>query len=451
MNKNKFLRIALSTYIFFTPISAISQGSEGVKGITMQALPNAVAIEWQAPGNMGVAYYKVYYSKQSILENNGRFDDAESTTNDMPSFVLMDLNNRGYKTGDQIYVSVAAVDPDGNETDPTEEANTSVIVPSSPITGQQPHAAGSALEMQNAIALSDTEIKIQFSDDVMLPQNANQSFTVTKEGSNDSILIVDAMAEGSTVILITLPMEPLVRYTVVASINVANMDGDSINPQKSSAMFVGREGPADAPPPEPPASSSASSGGPTVVEPSLPASSSSSSESSMASVPSDSSSSVSSVASVPPVSSASSASSASSQPIPKPPTVEPEQDTTAPEDPTNLTLKKILQADGLYTVTATWKESADSDDDLKNYNLYESKNRGRKFIGPTALAALATSVKLTDVPPGTLTVKLTAYDETGNESEGIEEEIVLPETGGAALLLSLAGAGVYATRRKKRH
>jgi hypothetical protein len=141
------------------------------------------------------------------------------------------------------------------------------------------------------------------------------------------------------------------------------------------------------------------------------------------------------------------------EPLPLPPAPvplpTPQADTTPPVDARNLMLTHTPQNDGNYTVRASWGASPDATKDLASYNLYESKTRGRTFVGPTALKATVTSTTIANVPPGPLTVKLTTMDRAGNESQGIEETIVLTETGpGLVLLMSGMGAWVIARRRR---
>jgi hypothetical protein len=130
-------------------------------------------------------------------------------------------------------------------------------------------------------------------------------------------------------------------------------------------------------------------------------------------------------------------------PLPLPPVV-PRADTVPPEDPTGLMLAKSLSRDQRsYIVKMSWQPSANTTGDLQNYNLYESGDRGANFLGPVTVAATILSATLTDVPPGTLTVKVTAKDRSGNESKGVVKTILLPDTGpGLAFILSLLGAGL---------
>jgi hypothetical protein len=309
MRKTKTIASAAIALTFLSiPGTLAQEATDGVTGITLQAVPNAVAIDWQAPSNVRTGHYTVYYSKQSILQNNGRFDGKESTFGDETSLVLLDLKNRGFTDGETMYVTVTATDASGKENSTfAEEQNARVRVPGT-TTVQPPHES--------------------------------------------------------------------------------------------------------APPPETTTSTSAE-------------------------VP------------LPPQGGLA---GAGELPVPQLLEVPPEiSDRTPPEPPSDLLLTKARERDGLYRVEVSWEESLNTAGDLQSYNVYESGDLGKTFLGPTAVRATVLSTTIVHVPPGTLTVKLTAMDRMGNESEGIEETIILPETGPAlTLLLSVVGAGVWTARRRKK-
>jgi len=275
------------------------------------------------------------------------------------------------------------------------------------LTGSSVSAQATSVGLTNAVSEGATNVRLQFSGSIAEPiGHPAAHFSIEEEGTGKLINVLAMEIEGNDVILRTLPMTARSKYTVTVTNTITASDGSPLDSSKLEAVFAarGQEEP--------------------VAEPSV-----------VAPAPAP----VSTPASTPVIAPA---------PIPvSEPT--PVPDTTPPEDAGNLVLTKTLQSDGNYTVKASWEESLNSAEDLKSYNVYESDNNGISFVGPTALRATVTSTTIANVPPGSLTVKLTAMDETGNESGGIMKTIILPETGGAALLLSAAGACLYAIRKRR--
>lgn len=419
MHKHK--RRLISTMIAFGMLFPGAAAQEGmiVTGIELQAAPNAVGVRWQKPASGSPSRYKIYYAKESILQNNGRFLDAEETVNDQTSIALLDLQNRGFHAGDTMVVTVTAIDAEGNEHRAFgEEKSIAVILPA----GETTHAAAS-LALENAIAEGETTIRLVFTAPVATPEGHPSSHFTIEDESGNAIYVLGFLVEGNALLLRTSPMTVRSRYTVTVLPTVKGADGSPIDPSKNSASFVARPSGAESEVPVLPASSSASSPAtaePTPLQPIEVPASSSSAESSVSSVPMP-----------------------EPQPIPVP-------DTTPPEDATNLVLRRILQPDGKYTVKATWEKSIDTAKDLASYKLYESDDKGATFAGPTVILGTVVSSAIANIPPGTFTLKVTAIDGTGNESRGIMETIILPETGASTLLLSAAGAAVVSARRIRR-
>jgi hypothetical protein len=400
----KYIHTSIIGLVSFGILLIPSTLAQGITGITLQSAPNAVSVEWHAARAMTVDHYKVYYSRQSILQNNGRFDATEDTIGDETNLVILDLKNRGFVHGDTMYVTVAAVDTDGNERQElSEEAHTTVQVP-----GVTVHRSA-GIGMINAVAESATSVRLSFSNPVKLPNGHPASFfTIEEEGTGILVNVLSAEQMGNTILLKTTPMNARSRYAVTAGDTLTSADGSAIDAAKRSAVFVAR-GEAT----------------PQVTKPIQPT----------PAVPAPTPE-----VTVPPI----------PELISAPDTVIQEMDITPPEDAKNLALTRELQSNGMYTVYASWSSSINSAGDLTAYHVYESDDRGQTFVGPTALVATVTSTTIANIPPGTLTLKLTAVDNKGNESKGIEKIIILPETGPALLLLlSGVGAGVLTMRRKR--
>ena len=388
------ITVALTLILFSSLIPTAF--AQNVTGIDLQPVPNAVNIRWQAPAGITVDHYKIYYAKQSILENNGRYDGSEETIGNQTSLALMDLANRGFMSGDKIYVTVTAVDESGYENLSFGEEGRATVQ----IAG---HMAASFV-LEHAIADNQATIRLLFSSPVAEPEGLpSDHFEITDEDGN-SVEVMHVTASDRVLVLHTTPMAVRKLHTVTVLATIKSQEDEAVDQSKNSAIFAARPSQEDtAPPPviAPP---------PTQPQPE------------------------------PAIS-----------PLPEPtPISEPIEDVTPPEDASNLTLEKELQSDGRYKVHARWRGSANTAGDLSAYHLYESSNEGDSFVGPTALLGTIISTTIANIPPGTFTLKVAAVDETGNESTGIMETIILPETGAATVLLSLGGAALFALQRNRR-
>jgi len=407
------LRIA-ATFIAFTtmlPLAA-AQGGIVVTGIELQAAPNAMGIRWQAPTG-AVDRYKVYFSKESILENNGRYLGAEETIGNQTSMALLDLANRGFSAGDTAYVTITAIDATGMEYRAFgEEKSAAVIVTQGLPSANVSHNAAN-LAVENAVAENESAIRLVFTAPVAaLEGHPATHFAIAGEDGS-AVSVLSAEIIGNALLLQTTPMVVRTRYTITTLGTVKGADGSSIDPANNSATFVARP-------------SGEEENGATLPTP-LPTTTT-------APVPTP-----------------------ESMPLPLPtptplPVTEPvpTPDTTPPEDAQKLTLQRIVQNDGNYTVKAEWGGSKNTAKDLAAYHLYESPDRGYSFVGPTVLLGTVMSSTIANIPPGTFTLKVTAVDQTGNESKGVMETIILPQTGAATLFLSGLGAAAIAARRTRK-
>ena len=123
------------------------------------------------------------------------------------------------------------------------------------------------------------------------------------------------------------------------------------------------------------------------------------------------------------------------------------QDITPPEDATNF-MAALL---GKVGVHLTWTGSINSAKDLKNYMLYIHKDGDAYDKGKLVdMKKSAFDVKSL-VPGATYFFKLTAKDKVGNESQGIETQFTLPETGPELIFLFAGslGAGKFFSGKKK--
>jgi len=127
-------------------------------------------------------------------------------------------------------------------------------------------------------------------------------------------------------------------------------------------------------------------------------------------------------------------------------------DLIAPEDVTNL----LATITNESTVVLAWDHSVDSEGDLVEYFVYQSIDGGLSF--GEAMEFLVSElgdvaeVEIDGLTPGeTYTFKVSAVDENGNISDGMMTTVTLPESGPGVMAmgaLSLLGAGFVARRKR---
>ena len=124
-------------------------------------------------------------------------------------------------------------------------------------------------------------------------------------------------------------------------------------------------------------------------------------------------------------------------------------DLIAPEDITNL----LATISGEDSILLSWTASLNTAGDLAKYLVYQSMDGGTSFEDAVNVDADSVEYAADGLTAGeTYTFKVTAVDESGNESEGVLVTATLPESGPELLVLgalSLLGAGAWNRRKKQ--
>lgn len=124
------------------------------------------------------------------------------------------------------------------------------------------------------------------------------------------------------------------------------------------------------------------------------------------------------------------------------------QDTTPPEDVTNLVAKAVQS----MTAKLSWTKSKNSAGDLLEYIVYRSLD-GKKYGQLTSLTKENTAFEAKELEPGYHYYKITAKDTNGNESKGKTVTVRLTETGPEVGLLALVSIGfgrVFGRKKQKK-
>jgi len=127
-------------------------------------------------------------------------------------------------------------------------------------------------------------------------------------------------------------------------------------------------------------------------------------------------------------------------------------DTTiaAPKDVASFLATKILEAEK-YNINLTWKVPAENVGKTVEQLLYKSLDKGNEYSKEASLEPAVESYEMKGLEAGEYWFKLTQKDATGAESAGTIVKVVLAKTGPGVVGLVLASAvlGRFVTKKKK--
>lgn len=347
-----------------------------------------VRVSWNAVDADNIERYKVYYSTETILGNNGLYDDFEVTQGPVTSLTIARPNS-----AKQFYFAVIAVTTDGEES----EFFTQEAVARFDGTVQQPVQTSSAPAVQQPISSMPAvqqpvssepfpEPPFEEGDAVRLVRADPESstgvlviftspITVTTEGAPQGLRIVDAQGNqlqitritisGDHVIIYTMPQKRGVVYRVEFSEPFKGVNGKPLDQTDRNALFTGHETGID------PGTMTSPTGQMREVNPMFP------------------------------------------------------------PDVQNLKFTPYTQNDGLYTLIVEWQVD-NSPGDLAYYLIYQTRDGGKTFAGPSVLPIDIRGVQLQGVTPGEYGIAVQTINMYGYVSQGVFQNVFLsPLTGGA--------------------
>ncbi len=425
------LRASIFLLILSLPLSveAIAPGAPSRIKIT-DVKAGQIQLEWTAPADKNISYYRVYYSRASILGSGGKYDDFEITPTNSTSFTLT-----GYPEGSKLYIGVLAVNESGEESPFfTEEAIINLTKPGSTSSVSSAAASASAAssssvgtaepqKLLSAKVLSSTGILLTFSLPVSLAQDEAKKAFEIDDGSGALLALRQLVIKDNTIIIKTAPQLKEHPYTLDVSTVVKGKSPMGVivdlDMSTASVNFMG------------------DANGAEPFKPSLIPTSSSSKQSSSSAESSEDSSSA-------PVSSSSSSSV---------------QGTTLSEV-ANLRLQAQRGANGLYTVIATWTHT-NNPATVSGFQLQQTRDRGASYAAMQFAAATVQSVRFSSVPAGDFGLLVKVRGTDGTVTKGIIQSVALPmdkptgpltDSGPSilALLVAAGGTGGALLMRKKK-
>ncbi|MBL4694348.1 fibronectin type III domain-containing protein [Candidatus Gracilibacteria bacterium] len=216
-----FALLSLSFTAFAAEDVVDDESPTKVENLATTPLNGAIDLTWDAAtDNVAVDGYQVHYGKTRVEQKGETYDSTEDV-GDVLNFTVSGLEN------DEIYYfSVIAYDLAGNES--SAWSNEESAIPSDELGDAEDNDSP---QVSEAEALNKFEVKITFSEEVVMPaEDAQEAFAI--EDENFEALVVSA-AEfdeddemNKTVILTTNEQIEGVNYTLTVGIDIEDKAGN---------------------------------------------------------------------------------------------------------------------------------------------------------------------------------------------------------------------------------
>lgn len=444
----------------------------------LQVLPGdgEVTLTWDAAtDDQGVQGYNVYTGLKSVETNGGTYTLGSSDAGDTTTYVVDHLTN-----GVTYYFAVMAYDAEGNES--AEYSSEVEATPKVAETGDFTDPT-----VNHVSAVSNTLVEVVFSEAVTLPTDAASSFTLeASDGSAIEILDAYLSEDPTTVYVVTDTQIAGAMYTITASATITDKSNNPISSGTSdNGVFAGsslektdnvvdttvdtstddefkvQEVDASATneliltftqnvlSADPSSFTIQEAEDATSTIEVLAVSISSDNSAQVTLVTEDMDAGYDYVLTLDGVLDEDGATlSLDNETVEFTAKTVDLADVIAPEDITDFISSIVDET----SVALSWTGSADTAGDLAKYLVYQSADGGITFGDAVTVAYDTTSYDVNGLTPGaTYTFKVTAVDDSGNESDGVMTTVTLPEAGPELLLLvPLALAGAAVVRRRKR-
>ncbi len=210
-----FPRLLLVLAGLCLPLTALAAAPDAVTNLKAEQKNDVIHITWDAPENAeDIAFYRVYFSRESILDNNGAYDDFAATSDKATEFDLTD-----FPTGEALYIAILAVNSAGEEMDTfTDEVRAG-------LSGAAPAPASSApsipaqptqrlQQLVEVQRVSATELVLTFSAPVELDRAQAANALRVIDDADKPLALARLAIDGATVTVTTAPQAPGTAYTV---------------------------------------------------------------------------------------------------------------------------------------------------------------------------------------------------------------------------------------------
>ncbi|MDD3861831.1 MAG: fibronectin type III domain-containing protein [Candidatus Gracilibacteria bacterium] len=494
----KFLTYLLAITAVFTlaaPAFAQLQTTPDldVEGVKVTAMNGSVKVEWDpVPYTDGTLKgYVVWYDTSAAAANGDSYANKAPATGDLGNVTSHIVT--GLENGKTYYFAVTAVDTNGVESQNWSiPANVSAI----PSADAKTPEDSTPPQVVKATALNKEEVKVEFSEAIVLPStNPENSFVVQNTDTFEDLAVKGAELDkedsaGKTVVLTTDSQEKNANYKLTVGIDVEDKSGNPIRSDTSAtAPFVGTDA----------EKAEVDTAGPevvsievvdnshlmigfnesvvlgidptknfTIAEKATPANvleikevilgkNSDGVEDASVIVATGVHKNVDYVVTVAEIKDATGNEVNTEKStiefkglVPAVGGDEVEIDVTPPKDVASFLAKKIFEAEK-WNVTLTWAIPAENVGDVVEQLIYKSLDKGEEYAKETSLEPDVKSYEMEGLDAGEYWFKITQKDATGNESAGKIVKVILAETGPGVVGLVLASAviGRIVTKKKR--
>jgi len=370
--KTKLKIVCTLTFLALSGQVLAQSAPSAVTGVTASGVGGEISVEWDAISSDPIAYYRVYYSGESILDNDGLYDDFEVTEGDETH--LRFLPPLGM---DMMYIAVIGVAKNGLESEfftseaivdmnavvappssvpeapkPPQPENTAPVVDTPPVQN-----GGATARLLKGTVQTPEKILVEFSASMTVDSaKAPTSLKIEAPGGK-KLQIKKITIEAKTITITTETQERGKVYNVQFSEPFESRAGQPLDKDDRSVLVTGHVNGKD-----------------PVVDPLTP-----------------------------PVR---------------------EVDPMAPPDLENISIVPELQANGAYTITLQWTID-NIPGDLYGIVAYQTRD-GQNFGQPNLLPIDISGVQLADVTPGFFGIYLQTVNTYGYVSTGIFQYVNLP-------------------------
>lgn len=366
-----FSALLATLTIMLTPVSALA-APPSVTGLNAEYKDNAISVSWNASEDLTVAYYRIYWSRQSILENGGRWEDFAATAGKEPAYQLRD-----FPQAPSLWIAVMAVTTYGEESSVfTEEvkvdlfggtassAQSSVATSASSASTNSSASSASSessassvmpttFDLLSAQAVSATGVLLTFSMPISIQAaDAPRAFTLI-DASGSLLQARRITIKDNTMLIDTLPQRRDMQYIVSVSDVVKSPSGKSVSAARSQLTFLGH------------------TNGLT------------------------------------------------------PESAQNQQQAVLVQDIANLNIRAEQQLDGTYTVTATWLPR-DAVANIAAYQIQQTQDNAQTWSESQTVPSNTTSIRVAGVRSGMFGVIVKVIGSNGLFSKGTYGSIELP-------------------------
>lgn len=428
--KTKFFILAASFVLAFSPLGAIAQDDDvdiippnEVKNVTASTDETSITLFWDETlddTEEEVESYKIYYSTESILDNEGEYNQPVIQTEDNSLTYTVKVIE-----GETYYFTMTAIDMAGNESISFSKPEVEVTIGGEPDTTPTENEFDELIEDEDDEALdpfadendtptvlsaeanTSTSVAMNFSEAIVLPKDMPElAFSIANAfDQTEELEVISAEIDEEDpekVILTTEDQSKGVTYTITVSADVTDIDDKPISSGiTDSASFEGTD----------------------VIEEELEILEDNTMEDIFDEMDLE---------------------DLDEEII---------EDTTPPENITNflLSFEEVIDS---FIIKMSWIPSINTAKDLFDQILYTSMNKGEKYDAGKSLGSKQSKYQLENMEGGKeYTFKITSKDVSGNENIGVIKSIRLPQTGPVTtslFALSSLIAGGYVLRRKRK-